>query len=113
MCWLSQYTPLSNGAYYVKHLYSVERYTLLCKATPSKFTDVKGQSEFSPQISISILKTSETNKNLIKYCYCKGCDKKNQTVFKIIINNMDLIQSKESVNIQKKLFLPTHRPKIG
>ena len=39
MCWLSQYTPLSNGAYYVKHLYSVERYTLLCKATPSKFTD--------------------------------------------------------------------------
>ena len=41
MCWLSQYTPLSNGAYYVKHLYSVERYTLLCKATPSKFTDVE------------------------------------------------------------------------
>ena len=43
MCWLSQYTPLSNGAYYVKHLYSVERYTLLCKATPSKFTDVDGE----------------------------------------------------------------------
>ena len=42
MCWLSQYTPLSNGAYYVKHLYSVERYTLLCKATPSKFTDESG-----------------------------------------------------------------------
>lgn len=40
LCWLSQYTPLSNGAYYVEHLYSVERYILLCKATPSKFTDV-------------------------------------------------------------------------
>ncbi|RGB22478.1 hypothetical protein C1646_776035 [Rhizophagus diaphanus] len=29
---------------------------------------LKGQSEFPPQISISVLKTSETNKNLIKYC---------------------------------------------
>jgi len=52
---------------------------------------LKEQSEFPPQISISVLKTSETNKNLIKYCYCAGCDKKDQTVFRIIINNMDLI----------------------
>ncbi|CAG8724259.1 6718_t:CDS:2, partial [Rhizophagus irregularis] len=60
---------------------------------------LKGQSEFPPQISISVLKTSETNKNLIKYCYCGGCDKKNQTLFRIIINNIDLIQSKEFVKI--------------
>ncbi|RGB21783.1 hypothetical protein C1646_777259 [Rhizophagus diaphanus] len=65
------------------------------------FELLKGQFEFPPQISISVLKTSETNKNLIKYCYCEGYDKKNQILFRIIINNIDLIQSKEFVKINE------------
>ena len=54
------------------------------------------QPEFPPQISISVRKTCETNKALVKYCYCGGC---NETIFRIIINQMDLIQAKEFVMI--------------
>ena len=57
------------------------------------------QPEFPSQISVSIQKTCETNRNLIKYCYCGGCSKKSQTTFRIIVNQIDLIKLKEVVEI--------------
>ena len=57
---------------------------------------LKEKTEFPPQISVSVQKTCETNKTLIKYCYCGGCNKKNK---RIIINQTDLIQLKEFVKI--------------
>ena len=60
---------------------------------------LKKQSEFPSQISVSVRNTCETNKTFVKYCYCGGCDRKNQTIFRIIINQMDLIQSREFVKV--------------
>jgi len=56
-------------------------------------------SEFPPQISISIQKTYESNKNLTKYCYCGGCKKNEKTTFKIIVNKLDLINSRKLVTV--------------
>ncbi|CAB4484839.1 unnamed protein product [Rhizophagus irregularis] len=60
---------------------------------------LKERSEFPPQISISIQKTYESNKILTKYCYCGGCEKNEKTTFKIIIDKLDLINSRELVTI--------------
>ncbi|RGB32083.1 hypothetical protein C1646_763370 [Rhizophagus diaphanus] len=57
------------------------------------------QPEFPSQISTSVKKTYENNSTLVKCCYCGGCNKNNQTTFKIVINKMDLIQSREFVKI--------------
>ncbi|CAB4485155.1 hypothetical protein RhiirA1_476163 [Rhizophagus irregularis] len=37
--------------------------------------------------------------NQIKYCYCGGCEKNEKTTFKIIIDKLDLINSRELVII--------------
>ncbi|CAB4474949.1 unnamed protein product [Rhizophagus irregularis] len=63
------------------------------------FELLRKQPEFPPQISISVNKTYENNKTLVKQCYCGGCDKSNQTTFKIVVNKMDLIQLREVVKI--------------
>ncbi|UZO19300.1 uncharacterized protein OCT59_010597 [Rhizophagus irregularis] len=65
----------------------------------SDFIPNRKQPEFPPQISISVNKTYENNKTLVKQCYCGGCDKSNQTTFKIVVNKMDLIQLREVVKI--------------
>ena len=62
--------------------------------------ELLNESELPPQISVSIQKTYESNKILTKYCYCGGCNNKNErTTFKIIVNKLDLINSKELINI--------------
>ncbi|GBC00492.1 hypothetical protein RclHR1_03880002 [Rhizophagus clarus] len=73
------------------------------------FELLKEQSEFPPQISISVNKTYENNKTLVKHCYCKGCNKSNQTIFKIVIGKIDIIQSKEFVKINVVYYLPNKR----
>ena len=60
---------------------------------------LKEKPGFPPQISISIQKTYESNKILTKYCYCGGCNKNEKTTFKIIIDKLDLINSRELVTI--------------
>ncbi|GBB98123.1 hypothetical protein RclHR1_31400001 [Rhizophagus clarus] len=72
------------------------------------FELLKEQSEFSSQILISVNKTYENNKTLVKHCYCRGCNKSNQTTFKIVVGKMDLIQSKEFVKINV-VYLPNKR----
>ncbi|CAG8747129.1 18866_t:CDS:2, partial [Rhizophagus irregularis] len=57
------------------------------------------QSEFPPQISITVKKTYESNKILTKYCYCGGCNINEKVTFKIAINKLDLISSENLVNI--------------
>ena len=51
---------------------------------------LKKQSEFSPQISVFIQKTYESNKILTKYCYCGGCNKNEKIIFKIIISKLNI-----------------------
>ncbi|PKK59213.1 hypothetical protein RhiirC2_795150 [Rhizophagus irregularis] len=63
------------------------------------FELLREQLEFPSQISTSVKKTYKNNSILIKCCYCKGCNKDNQTIFKIVVNKMDLIQSREFVKI--------------
>ncbi|RIA86667.1 hypothetical protein C1645_828952 [Glomus cerebriforme] len=60
---------------------------------------LKGQSKFLPQIAVSIQKTYESDKILLKYCYCVGCNKSEKITFKIIIDKLDLISSRELVTI--------------
>src|SRR4051812_20117233 len=48
---------------------------------------------------MTVKKTYKNNKTLVKCCYCGGCDKNNQTTFKIVVNKMDLIQLREFVKI--------------
>jgi hypothetical protein len=57
------------------------------------------QSEFPPQISVTVKKTYESNKILTKYCYCGGCKIDEKVKFKITINKLDLISSRNLVNI--------------
>ncbi|CAB4436575.1 unnamed protein product [Rhizophagus irregularis] len=63
------------------------------------FELLRKQPEFPSQISISVNKTYENNKTLVKQYYCGDCDKSNQTTFKIVVNKMDLIQLREVVKI--------------
>ncbi|PKY34173.1 hypothetical protein RhiirB3_453635 [Rhizophagus irregularis] len=60
---------------------------------------LRKQSEFPPQISITVKKTYELNKILTKYCYCGGCNINKKVTFKIAINKLDLISSENLVNI--------------
>ena len=60
---------------------------------------LRNQSEFSSQISVAVRKTYESNKILVKYCYCGGCNRKKNVSFKIVINKLDLINFKELVYI--------------
>ncbi|EXX69086.1 uncharacterized protein OCT59_004738 [Rhizophagus irregularis] len=60
---------------------------------------LRKQSEFPPQISITVKKTYESNKILTKYCYCGGCNINEKVTFKIAINKLDLISSENLVNI--------------
>ncbi|CAB4412329.1 unnamed protein product [Rhizophagus irregularis] len=60
---------------------------------------LREQPEFPPQISVTVNRTYESNKILVKYCYCGGCNKKQTVMFKIAINKLDLINSKELIYI--------------
>ncbi|PKK71778.1 hypothetical protein RhiirC2_827046, partial [Rhizophagus irregularis] len=60
---------------------------------------LRKQPEFPPQISITVQKTYESNKILTKYCYCGGCKVNEKVTFKIAINKLDLINSRNLVSI--------------
>ncbi|PKY44705.1 hypothetical protein RhiirA4_419261, partial [Rhizophagus irregularis] len=79
-----------NPNYHWKH-WQISNYYL--------FELLREQPEFPSQISTSVKKTYENNSTLVKCCYCGGCNKDNQTTFKIVVNKMDLIQSREFVKI--------------
>ncbi|RGB43342.1 hypothetical protein C1646_749913 [Rhizophagus diaphanus] len=58
---------------------------------------LKEQSEFLPQISVTVNKTYESNKILAKYCYCGGCNRQGIPLANFVIR---IINSFKKTNKQ-------------